>query len=120
MKLTLLWPPSVNRYWRHVGAKVLISQEGREYVRAVRAAWTKWRVMACRSPDPISRPIRVSIVANQPDRRRRDLDNLLKAVLDALTKSGVWADDSLIHDLRIRWGEEGAKGTLEVTIEVIE
>jgi crossover junction endodeoxyribonuclease RusA len=37
-----------------------------------------------------------------PDRRRRDLDNLLKAVQDALAHAGVYDDDSQIVDLRIR------------------
>jgi crossover junction endodeoxyribonuclease RusA len=36
-----------------------------------------------------------------PDKRRRDLDNILKALLDGLTHSGVWGDDSQVVDLRI-------------------
>ena len=35
MILSLPWPPSVNVYWRHVGAKVLISAEGRAYAKSV-------------------------------------------------------------------------------------
>ena len=46
--------------------------------------------------------IAVEIEAFMPDRRKRDLDNILKALLDALTHAGVWADDSQIVDLRIR------------------
>ena len=37
-------------------------------------------------------------------RRRRDLDNILKSLLDSLTHAGVWEDDSQITDLRIRKG----------------
>ncbi|MEY4713325.1 MAG: hypothetical protein RIS88_2775 [Pseudomonadota bacterium] len=36
-----------------------------------------------------------------PDRRRRDLDNTLKATQDAMTHAGIWDDDSQIDDLRI-------------------
>jgi len=37
-----------------------------------------------------------------PDRRRRDLDNLLKSVLDALEHAGLYADDSQIDLLVTR------------------
>lgn len=50
---------------------------------------------------PLSDPVAVSITFRLPDRRRRDLDNLAKTVLDAL--NGVaWADDSQIHTLHLR------------------
>ncbi len=35
-----------------------------------------------------------------PDKRQRDLGNLDKLLSDCFTKAGVWADDSLIDDLR--------------------
>ena len=38
------------------------------------------------------------IEAWMPDKRVRDLDNLLKAPLDALTRAGFWVDDSQIAD----------------------
>lgn len=42
---------------------------------------------------------------------RPDLDNLAKAVMDALTDMGLWADDSQVVDLRVRklW-EQGETG----------
>ena len=46
-------------------------------------------------------PVRVVIEAFPPDRRKRDLDNVLKSLLDSLTHAGVWEDDSQIQDLRI-------------------
>jgi crossover junction endodeoxyribonuclease RusA len=47
----------------------------------------------------------VEIEAFRPDKRRRDLDNLLKATLDACTAAGVWQDDCNIVDLRIYWAD---------------
>jgi crossover junction endodeoxyribonuclease RusA len=58
---------------------------------------------------------RVEIAANQPDNRRRDLDNYLKAPLDALMSAGVYEDDSQIVDLRIYWTEEKGK-TIKITL----
>jgi crossover junction endodeoxyribonuclease RusA len=46
-------------------------------------------------------PLRVEIEAFPPDKRKRDLDNVLKSLLDSLTHAGVWEDDSQIEDLRI-------------------
>lgn len=41
----------------------------------------------------------VEIDAHPPDRRRRDLDNLQKPLLDALEYAGVYEDDSQIDRL---------------------
>jgi Holliday junction resolvase RusA-like endonuclease len=44
-------------------------------------------------------PCRATVQVTWPDRRRRDLDNLLastKAYWDGFTDAGVWRDDSLV------------------------
>ena len=45
----------------------------------------------------------VSIAAGRPDRRRRDCDNLPKAILDLLTVHQVIQDEALAVDVRTRW-----------------
>ena len=62
----------------------------------------------------------VVIVAYYPDRRRRDLDNLFKAPLDAMMKAGVYDDDSQIEFLSIRKGEQEKPGIIFVDIESLE
>lgn len=37
-----------------------------------------------------------------PHTARPDADNLVKSLLDALTRAGVWADDAQVWDLRVR------------------
>ncbi len=87
----LPFPPSVNHYYRHVGPRVLISRAGREY---------RSRVVAMLAGTPRhSGALEVRIEFYPPDRRRRDLDNLLKCALDALQHAGVYEDDSQIAKL---------------------
>jgi crossover junction endodeoxyribonuclease RusA len=54
-------------------------------------------------PDLVSFPgkVVVTYAIVRPDNRRRDLDNLLKALNDALVKMHIIEDDSKIFDLRI-------------------
>lgn len=122
MNLELSWPPSVNVYWRHVGAKVLISREGRAYALKVYGCVLNQIMPSCAlaASRRINYPVSVDIIAHPPNKARRDLDNLPKAILDALTKARLWEDDSLVHDLRIRWGEVTKGGKIEITINRIE
>lgn len=102
ISLTLPWPPSVNTYWRHpskgaLAGRTLVSEKGRAYRDAVQklAIAEKWGGMG-------DARLSVQIDAYMPDKRRRDLDNTLKAALDSLTAAGVWSDDSQIDHLSIR------------------
>jgi Holliday junction resolvase RusA-like endonuclease len=48
----------------------------------------------------------------QPDKRHRDLDNTLKATLDALAGAGVIANDRHCRWIEARWVEDGAPCTI--------
>lgn len=95
IRLTLPFPPSVNRYWRHVGTRVLISKEGREYRQVVTDLMTSRRIKK-HEGDLI-----VDIRLVPADRRRRDVDNSLKALLDAMQAGGAYDDDSQITRLTV-------------------
>lgn len=111
--LTLPWPPSVNKYWRTFQGRMIISAEGRSYRKAVAD-----QVLIQRGAKHYAGKLRVQIEAFRPDNRRRDLDNLLKAVLDGCTHAGVWEDDSNIVDLRIYWADT-VGGMLKVKVSEI-
>ena len=117
MTFYLQWPPSINHYWRRVGNKTILSKEGRDYRTKVAndvrfAGFIASRLMPGR--------LSVEIVAYTPDRRRRDLDNLLKAILDCLQHAGVYKDDSQVDRLLIERGPVGefvlAAGGIRVRI----
>lgn len=113
MTITLPWPPSVNRYWRHVGRRVLISRSGREYRRAVCGLLAG--TGGPRKP-PADGRIALAMDAFPPDRRRRDLDNLPKAVLDSLAHVGVYEDDSQIDLLIVRRRDVVRGGAVDVEV----
>ena len=65
----------------------------------------------------INVPVKVKYVFGKPDRRRRDVANLEKAVSDLLVSQGVLGDDSLIQSCTVEWGCWGYKVGVDITIE---
>lgn len=55
-----------------------------------------------------------------PDRRRRDVDNYSKTVLDALTHARLWRDDSQIKRQTVEVCEPRAGGQVVLTISGLE
>ena len=60
--------------------------------------------------------LRVQLDCYPGDMRKRDLDNLPKSLLDALTYAGVWIDDEQIDDLRIRRMQVEKPGFVRVSV----
>ena len=115
-EIMLPWPPSVNTYWRMWRSRMVISKAGREFRAAVAEQVAEQN--AAKFDD---RPVVVVIRAYRPDKRKRDLDNLLKAALDSLSHAGVFDDDSQIQDLRIFWGDHiGGYLKVEVTDDLVQ
>ena len=110
-QLTLPYPPSVNTYWRHVGPRVLVSKHGRQYRTEVCKQLRTKRIR------PIEGDLIVDITINPPDRRRRDVDNVLKALLDSLQFGGAFEDDSQIVRLTIEKHEPLPKRGKSVEFE---
>ena len=112
MALLLPYPPSINHYWRNVRGRTLISREGRTFRRNVCA------LLAGGGPrkPPAGGRIALSMDAFPPDRRRRDLDNIQKPMLDALEHAGVYEDDSQIDLLITRRRPPVAGGRIEAQI----
>jgi crossover junction endodeoxyribonuclease RusA len=116
MIATLPWPPSMNHYWRRVGPRTLISREGRTFRTNVCA------LLGGGGPrrPPAGGRVALAMDAFPPDRRRRDLDNLLKPTLDALQHGGVYEDDSQVDLLVVRRREaDRPHGHVTVRVEAL-
>jgi crossover junction endodeoxyribonuclease RusA len=102
--LELPFPPSVNRLWRvGKGGRMYRS---RPYMRWLKRAGLEWMVQRVNSPiKRIDGPFTAEIILCAPDKRRRDVDNLAKAAMDALVHFGIIVDDSLCRKVTIGWGE---------------
>jgi crossover junction endodeoxyribonuclease RusA len=75
--------------------------------------WTAREAGVC---DRLLGPLRLHIKLWFPDRRRRDLDNVAKAIQDAL--NGIaWDDDSQIMELSVARNFDRERPRAEVTIQ---
>lgn len=116
MIITLPFPPSINHYWRHVkigrSVRTLISEKGREFRDNAMLEVCRQQANNLRFSGRLS----VTIKLHPPSRHRRDIDNYVKATLDALTHAGVWLDDEQIDELRVMRGEiiKGGRATVAI------
>lgn len=112
MHQLLPYPPSVNSVWRVGPNGIYLTGEGYAYRRAVVQA-----VAAHRNALGIEHAIKLVVKIYPPDKRRRDIDNIFKSLLDALMAAKVYADDSLIKCLDVEMCERVVKhGAVIVSI----
>jgi len=110
IQLLLPWPPSVNHYWLQRGKARFISPRGRAFRQAVAEE------CAMQGVTPLDGRLAVHVALWPPDKRRRDIDNLLKALLDACEHAGCYADDNQISELHIIRHEVQSGGRCTVVI----
>jgi crossover junction endodeoxyribonuclease RusA len=111
VRLELPYPPSVNSYWRANGHRRFISKEGVAFTREVDLIIKMSKVKSFEG-----KRLAISVVIHPRSKRKFDLDNTLKAILDALMKAGMYNDDSQIDYIEIARGEAVKKGKAVINL----
>lgn len=95
IQLELPYPPSVNHYWGQFGKQRFIGKKGKAFRLAVAEACLDAQVQTMEGR------LSVHVAIFPPDRRARDIDNVLKPLLDACEHAGCFVNDSQIDELHI-------------------
>jgi Holliday junction resolvase RusA-like endonuclease len=113
--LNLPIPPSVNRLWRVSGRRV---HRSARYVAWQRSAGWELQVQKP-APFPADATIGLNIRAGMTS-KRRDIDNLAKAICDLMQAHGVIDNDAAVKDLRLTWDDSIEPGRVRVEAWAIE
>ena len=114
IQLLLPWIPSVNHYWGQAGKRKFIGKKGKEFRIAVAEAAADAKVEA------LEGRLAIHVALFPPDKRKRDIDNVLKAWLDALEHAGCYENDSQIDELHVIRQEVKKGGACTVIILPID
>jgi crossover junction endodeoxyribonuclease RusA len=101
-------PPSVNALWRISGRRMHRSKKYTEWIGEVALA------LELEQRPEIDYPFNIEIVVGRPSKRRMDIDNRAKAVMDVLQHCGIIADDCLANRITMMWSNDldGCKVTI--------
>jgi crossover junction endodeoxyribonuclease RusA len=114
--LNIPWAPSVNGYWeRSQDGGMHIGRAGKRYIKRIADL-----VLVNRWGGLIGDALcEVALVLYPPDKNvPYDADNYNKAILDSLTKSGVWVDDDQVKRLHIVMGAPVKSGAVEIAVRL--
>lgn len=110
-------PPTVNNVWRHTFkggfVRVYTTKEGKEFTRRLSQKVPKSLFL------PYLGDLRAVIHLTFPTKRKCDVDNYNKVVLDALNGK-VYNDDSQITELHVYKSYEKNKPKTEILIERLD
>ena len=109
MNIVLPYPPTVNTYWRKFNNRMVISAKGRQYRKDV--------VQQLEGCETLTGRLKLTVIATMPDRRKRDLDNILKSLLDSLDHAGVFDDDEQIDEIHVFRSGVEKPGNVAISIE---
>jgi len=95
LHLSSLPVPKSNRYIRKKGGTVFKPPRIKNWeARAI------WEIKQQYSGDPLDGPLSMEVILVLPNRRKRDIDNMLKSLWDVLEKAKVIKNDNQIYEIR--------------------
>lgn len=113
MNLTLSYPTVTgNTLWRHAKGRTYINPKATAYYNVI-----AWELLSQKARLGLTERLTVSLKLYPPDNRKRDMDNLIKLLHDALTKGGLWLDDSQVRKLTVEWMPKVKDGKIEMQID---
>jgi len=114
ISLKLPLPPSVNSYWGFAGSRRFLTLAAREFKKEVAHIVSQQKVSFGDK--------RLSFITTLhfKDRRKSDIDNRIKSLLDALVQAGLFNDDSQVDELHVYRGEIIRQGKTLVTISELQ
>lgn len=114
IQLELPYPPSVNHYWGQAGTNRFIGKKGKQFRIEVAEACLEAGIQT------LEGRLSVHVALFPPDRRARDVDNVLKPLLDACEHAGCFVNDNQIDELHIIRQEIRKGGACTVVILPID
>lgn len=92
--LSIPYPPSGNHMWKKGQGNTYLTKQAIAYYSHV-----AWIIKSTGLAMGLECRLDVEVDIYPPDKRKRDLSNVIKVVEDACTKAGLWQDDSQIDRL---------------------
>lgn len=115
--LVLPFPPTLNHSIGYYGKRRYLTRAYKDFIEDVALIWAQNRPT---NWDATKR-YRVWMRLYYNTLRRYDVDDRVKPTLDALTRVGVWADDSQVDDQRsTRCGIDRDNPRAEVVVSVLD
>lgn len=114
--ITLPYPPSANHYLGRRGRGTYLTTDAKSYHSTVNEIIRKAGFAGViQDTDRLA----VQLTCHMPDKRKRDLGNVEKVLMDSLTRAGFWPDDSQVDDLRITRATITAGGSVTVAVTLL-
>jgi crossover junction endodeoxyribonuclease RusA len=93
-------PPSVNALWRITGRRMYRSKKYMEFINECEVA------LADKVKPAIDYKFNIEIIVGRPSKRRMDIDNRAKAIMDVLQHLEIITDDCLANRITMMWAND--------------